>query len=215
MPIQSGRPSTVDPPRHPTIQPTLTSETRELDDKAWQLYVRGKAPCQIGKALRQSADWGEATIRRLLEVRESGYLPMVRAHVEKLLDEINTFRRAAWSGWRRSRKDKVRTVEKTKEAGQQSRGGNETVVTTEPQCGDASFLRLLTECNKRESGLRGIEKPTAIRSDPTQNHADLATLIQQMEAAMAMEVQRQRPANESRDTDSVMPSHNPSQETQG
>ena len=214
MPIQSGQPSIVELPQHPTMHPISTSETRELDNKAWLRYVRGQQPCQVGNALSQSVDWAEATIRRLLELRETGYQPMVRAHVEKLLDDVNMIRRAAWSGWRRSRQNKVRTVEKTKEAGPQSRGGNETVVTTEPQCGNASFLRMLTECNKRESGLRGIEKPTAIRSDPTQKHADLATLIQQMEAAMTMEIQRQYPAHESLETDSVEPGHHSSQEAQ-
>lgn len=183
-------PLVTSPASHPGIPPTGTAEILDAEDDAWQLYLRGHSLKQIGQELARSTNWASLTICRLLELRASGPQQMMRAYVEKLLDEVSLIRQAAWLGWEQSQIAKVRSVAKTKEVGPRGGGGNESVKTTESQSGNASFLRTLIECNKRESALRGIERPTTVRAQCSQSHVDLDTLIQQVEAANAQDCQR-------------------------
>lgn len=185
MPEQPRWPVTAAPVNRPGSRSTAVAEILDQEDEAWQRYVRGDTYRQIANELGRSSSWVHLTIHRLLELRDTGRQQMVRAHIEKLLDEVSLIRQAAWSGWNRSQTDKVRTVEKTKEVGPRGGGGDESITTTEAQAGNASFLRVLTECNKRESALRGIEKPTAVMFQCMQTSVDIDALILQVEAANA------------------------------
>lgn len=177
--------------RQPAEKPSEIDEVLDLEDEAWQLYVRGQSARQIGQALGRSTSWVKLTVSRLLELRGSGRQQMVRAHVERLLDEVSLIRRAAWSGWEQSLAEKVRTVEKSKDVGPRGGGGEEHSTTKENRSGDSSLLRVLLECNKRESALRGIERPTAVLFQLMQSHVDLDSLILQVEAAEAQQNQPQ------------------------
>ncbi len=160
-------------------------ENLNVEDDAWLRYVRGELQWQISQALARSPDWVKLTIHKQLQQRGRGQPQMQRGHVEKLLDEVCLIRQAAWSGWAQSQTAKVRKVEKTKEAGPRGGGGNESSVTSETRCGEAAFLRLLLDCNKRESALRGIEKPLAAVLDIAPPRLDLEAMIRQAEAVIA------------------------------
>lgn len=185
MSEQLQRPLATGPANQSGHQPAGDAPDPVLDEEVWQRYVLGELASQIGKVLRRSTDWVNLTINRLLEQRGNGQSLLVRGNVEKLLDEVSLVRQAAWAGWHQSQTEKVRKVEKTKEAGPRGGGGNETSVISETRSGDASFLRMLMDCNKRESALRGIEKPLAAVFHVKPKLFDLDSMIQQVEAAIA------------------------------
>lgn len=164
---------------------TATVEAPDVEDDVWIRYVRGELQSQIGQALDQSKSWANLTIDRQLEVRGKSQPHLLLGHVEKLLDEVCLVRQAAWSGWDQSQTEKVRKVEKTKAAGPRGGGGCESSITSETRVGEASFLRLLLDCNKRESTLRGIEKPLATVVEFKPPQMDLKAMIRQAEAAFA------------------------------
>jgi hypothetical protein len=196
VPEQPRWPVSTAPVNRPESHSSAIAEILDQEDEAWSLYVRGYTYRQIAKELGRSSNWAHLTVHRLLELRETGRQQMVRAQIEKLLDEVSLIRQSAWSGWNRSQADKVRTVEKTKEVGPRGGGGDESITTTEAQAGNASFLRVLIECNKRESALRGIEKPTAVLYQCMQPSLDIDALILQVEAANAQELQTHQNVSE-------------------
>ena len=162
------------------------------EDRAWELFVSGHNIAQISHLMSCPLPWVQLTINRLLGQHEACGEPFVRGHLAKLLDEVNLIRQAAWSGWRRSLEDKVRIVEKTRESG--GRGGNEQTTTTETRSGDPAPLRILIECSKRDSTLRGIERPTTVSVQRMSPPLDLDTLIQQIETLQAGDSRRQNTA---------------------
>lgn len=179
----------INPMHHSITQSDPIREPLDSDDAAWGMYVRGNTPGQIGQAMNRPAGWGRLTIHRLLEQHENAHEPLLRGHLAKLLEEVNLIRQAGWLGWDRSLKDKVRHVEKTKEPA--GRGGNELTKTTESRSGDLAALRVLIECSKRESALRGIERPTTIPVQRRPQPLNLGALIQQMETTIAEDRRRQ------------------------
>lgn len=166
--------------------PEQIADIQENEAECWRLYVKGKSSREIGKALGFSHEWARLTVRRLLESRDDRNDQMVRGHVEKLIDSNNLIRDAAWDGWERSKRDRVRKVEKETAGGKEG-GTLESSVTTEGQSGDPAFLRVLIECDKRESALRGIEKPVQPIFQFMQTHVDIDVLITQVEEAAAKE----------------------------
>lgn len=197
MPNQTQWPVDDNRADQPGVQPAAMTDNCDAQDSVWLLHVRGLLPQQIGATLGRSTDWVRLTIARLLELRDRDRQPVTGAHVEKLVDEVCLIRQAAWSGWEQSQVDKVRTVTKTKPAGPRGGGGEEKVVTTEPQAGNPASLRILIECNKRESSLRGIERPTTVPSHPRQPLLDLDALIEQLTTANAQEQRLDTPDVES------------------
>ena len=165
--------------------PAQIELVQDLEAEAWRLYVQGKSSREIGKAVGRSHNWAIMTVNRLLKERDDRTSQSIRGHMEKLLDEVNLIRDAAWSGWKRSQEDRVKTVEK---AGNTPTGPTrEETITTEGQAGDPAFLRVLVELNKRESALRGIEKPVQPIFQFMQTHVDIDVLITQVEEAAAKE----------------------------
>ncbi|MDB5334894.1 MAG: hypothetical protein JWN70_513 [Planctomycetaceae bacterium] len=190
MPDQLLWPLATNPANHPGPQPTAMADVPDVDENVWRRYVHGESVPQISDALSRSTNWVQLTINRLLEQRGSSPPQSLRGHVEKLLDEVCLLRQASWSEWERSKTDKVRTVKKTKEGGPRGGGGSELTQMTETRTADATFLRMLMDCNRRESALRGIERPLAGVMHFKQPRVDLDTMIQQVEAANALMRQR-------------------------
>ena len=154
----------------------------DLDAACWKLVVRGNDARQIARMHRQSPEWGEVTVERLFAAYNADPAQILRGHIEKLICEINLVRQAAWLGWERSLRDKQKTVRKAISGGSQD-GKSESTTTTETQAGDAPFLRILIDCNRRESALRGIDRSSRLPAPSNETHIDLDTLIQQVEAA--------------------------------
>lgn len=165
--------------------PAQVEEIQDREAECWRRYVKGQSCREIGRALGMSHTWANFTVNRLLRERDEQLRQSVRGHVEKLIDEVNLVREAAWDGFDRSQRDRVRTVEKS--GGSDKGTYDESSTTTEGQAGSPAFLRVLLECNKRESALRGIEKPTQILFQFMQTNIDIDTLIHQVETEAAKE----------------------------
>lgn len=152
----------------------------DLEDNCWRLHVRGQTSHQIARACEMSVQAVELIVQRRLAAYAAGASVALRGHVEKLIDEVNEIRQAAWAGWNRSQVDKVKTVEKTTTGGTQD-GKSEETISTEGKEGDSPFLRILVDCNRRESALRGIERPNRVTGQSPPVRLDLDELIEQVE----------------------------------
>lgn len=166
-------------------KPEKFGDALELEERCWKLYLQGATTRTIAAKCGRSAMWASFTIRKFIDSRNNDTKQSVRGHVEKLLDELNLIRQESWKGWAKSRRDKVRKVDKT--VVNDKGCGSEESTTTEGQAGDPAFLRVLIECGKRESALRGIEKPTQVLFQFMQTHVDLDMLIEQVEAMRIQE----------------------------
>lgn len=158
----------------------------DIESQCWRLHVRGQSAWQIAQAYELPVGEVDLILQRRLAVYGQRPSVPLRGHVEKLVDEVNQIRQAAWTGWDRSRIDKVKTVEKTTSGGTQD-GKSEGTISTEAKEGDSPFLRVLIECNRRESCLRGIERPTRAATQSVPNRVDIDTMLKQVEAENAGE----------------------------
>lgn len=168
-------------------QPVHVEEMRAFDEECWRLYLRGASIRDLSLAFGKPVDAISQSLQRGVEQKQNLPPQSVRAYLEKLIDEINLIRQAAWSGWERSQMDLVKSTEKNVSGGTGG-GRDESTVITVGQAGDTSFLRIIAECNKREATLRGIEKPGHSLFQFMQTYVDIDTLIVQVEAANAADV---------------------------
>lgn len=167
--------------------PEQTEDILTAEAECWKLHLKGYSSREIGAIVGRSHTWALLTVGRLLRELADSTKQSVRGHVEKLLDSNNLTRRAAWDGWEKSREDKVKTVEKF---GSGPMGPtSEEATTTEGQAGDPAFLRVVIECDKRESALRGIEKPVQPIFQFMQTNVSLDILISQIEQTVLSEQQ--------------------------
>lgn len=163
-----------------------TNAFMNTSDACWCQYVRGENVLSIAQTIKEPVESIVARLERCMEQSDT-QPPRPRAYLEKLVDEMHLVRQAAWMAWERSLQDKVKTTEKTIT---DPKGGirREEMIVTESQTGDAAFLRIIIDCNRREAALRGLEKSPQLQSRLSQPTLDLDTLITQMEAAMRLDL---------------------------
>lgn len=154
----------------------------DLEQQCWQLHVRGQSAWQIAQACEVPVEEVELLLQRRLAANAQRPSVPLRGHVEKLIDEVNEIRQAAWGSFDRSKVEKVKTVEKHTKGGTQD-GKSEDTISKETKEGDSPFLRILLDCNHRESLLRGIERPTRLPVRSMQPKLDIDALLEQVEAA--------------------------------
>lgn len=170
-----------------TPSSTLFPDPQEFEAECLRLRLKGQSLRTIGLKVGRSYETVRLTLERLTERRAAENDQLLRGHIAKLIDEVDMVREACWEGWDRSLKDRVRTVTKS---GSTPKGPtHEDSTTTEGQAGDASFLRAVLECNKRESALRGIEKPVQPIFQFMQTNVSLDILINQIEQTVIAESQ--------------------------
>lgn len=162
-------------------------DPQEFEAECLRLRLKGQSLRTIGLKVGRSYETVRLTLERLTERRAAENDQLLRGHIAKLIDEVDMVREACWEGWDRSLKDRVRTVSKS---GSTPKGPtHEDSTTTEGQAGDPSFLRAVLECNKRESALRGIEKPVQPIFQFMQTNVSLDILINQIEQTVIAESQ--------------------------
>ena len=146
-----------------------------------QLFLKGCEPPDVARLRNHPLPLVEAAYQRYLSELDNQAVLPVRASVNKLLAEINLVRQAAWVGWKKSLVNHVKTVVKQSEGGT---GGtkSDTSTTTDPQSGDAAFLRVIEDCNKREGTLRGVEKLGQSLLQSKLIDTDFEALLQRLEA---------------------------------
>lgn len=152
--------------------------------RCWELYVCGTPLAEMARIVGDDEQHVAQTIDCELQHRQQAPQHAPRAYLEKLIDELNLVRQAAWSGWQRSTRNKEKTVDKTTTGGPGG-GREEATHSSEAQAGDTAFLRIIVECNKRESALRGIDRAARVTTHLTQTNVDIDTLIMQVERANA------------------------------
>lgn len=170
-----------------TINVVTTHAIMNTSDDCWTMYVQGSDVRSISQTVDESI---ESIVERLERMLQESNVDPPPPHVQvpRLVDELQFVRRAAWSGWKRSLQDKQKTIEKKSV---DAKGGTrtDTTVTKESQSGDAAFLRIVLECNRREASLRGVEKSQQSHLKLNQRPLDIDALIELMEAEQAADQQ--------------------------
>lgn len=65
----------------------------------------------------------------------------------------------AWEAWEKSKLDAIRKAA-TDESGGEGKGKQKRAVTTEGQCGDATYMRLILDIRDRRAKLLGLDAPS-------------------------------------------------------
>lgn len=174
---------------NPDDPQVTTNAIMNTSDECWRRYLQGEDIRSIAATIDQPISAILERLERMLQQSIDGSRPP-SAHLDKLIDELHLVRRAAWMGWQRSLKHNVKIVTKTV-TGSKSSDREEKTTTTEIQSGNASCLRIIIDCNRREAILRGLDKSsrTATPEGPT-SKIDLEQMLTQMEAALRSDQKR-------------------------
>ncbi len=155
-----------------------------LQSQCRQLHLRGTPLDEIAGICGQSLEWVDRVIQAEHTRRQRRPTWPIRASVEKLADELNLIRHAAWLAWERSQREKPKLTKKVIKGGPGG-GRKELTKVREDQAGNPTFLRLLLECNRREASLRAMDRPKHAAAQDSEPPVDIETMAQQVEAANA------------------------------
>ncbi len=151
-----------------------------------KLKLQGLLPEEIADELQKELELVNQVLQQVQQQREQRPALPIRACVEQLVEDVDLIRREAWQAWLRSQKDHRKLTEKTISGGS---GGDRTELTDvwDGQVGDATFLRLMMECNRRELQVRTMEMPKRSSAQGGAVPVDFEAMVEQVEAAIAAE----------------------------
>ncbi len=136
------------------ITPLKKFQLQQRRAKVSKMYRMGRPQHEIAEELEVCSRTVFRDIERLRrEWLESTVVDFDQA-VGDQLAKIDLIEQQAWAAWERSQTDKrVRTAETG------GKGGDKTKLQEVGQCGDASYLNVITKCVEQRNKLLGLEAP--------------------------------------------------------
>lgn len=144
-----------------------TEEERERDlERIAELYVRGYTQQAIANEIGVSRSQIAYDLKTIRTRWQASTLRNFDAAKEEELSKLDAVEQEAWDAYRRSQKEKQKTV--TEKVEGDSSGRTKAQVTKETANGDPRFLAIIQTCIDRRCKILGIDAPTKIApTDPT------------------------------------------------
>jgi predicted transcriptional regulator len=125
----------------------------ERRQQAWSLYIAGKTQQEIATVLGVTRQAVAKTIAKAEQDAVARMDEAVRTAKIKDLDRLEHITREALRAWDKSKRTRVKTVEKTADE------GGSVTITKERLAGEARYLSVAVEAMEREAKLLGLDAP--------------------------------------------------------
>lgn len=132
-------------------------------------HVRGKTDAQLAEMLAKirpytlSRQQVNADLQKLRAMWEESAITKRGDAIARELAGLQAQEDELWEAWEKSKlAAKTRTVESSKEAGEKKSSKKERV-TTEEQCGEAQFQKLIADIRVQRRQLLGLDAPAKIQ----------------------------------------------------